>query len=320
MGLLGSIVGLVSGLKSDKKTNKLNKEELALQRDLANRQIDVSKYIEELSKQIVGRNYNFADPYGGGVSFDPATQTYKTTLNPAEKAIQDTSYQLQQRQQQAGLEGLNDYEKLRKQSVGETGTALANALAFRRGVGRADEGRIASQLRADRTGAVNAGYDDAARAAQTLQLRTGNASLGDALSALARDRARAVNTTVGSPEIEAMQLADQTNQAREEQLYKQYGLFGDEARGILTPQASPYADKAYNQYADAQKFDLSKYDLGLGGSSNAAATIGNAATGEGAAYGQFMKNRIANPFGKFAMGLDSALEDAVKQIFAGGMG
>jgi hypothetical protein len=326
MSLLGDVAGLVSGFISDKKTNKMSRKQLKRDQALTDRQVDISKYIDELAREIVSKNPNFTDAYGAGAVYDPATGTYKTTLNPQEKSIQDASYaeELKRYIQDQAIRrsGLTDFEDMRKRSVDETTNALADINAFKRGVNRVDPAAIASQLRADRTGAVNAGYDDAARAAQTLQLRTGNSAIGDALSQLARDRGRAIATTVGSPEVEALGMADQLNTGREKNLFDIYGMFGNEGRSFYDANYAPsgYNEAGYDKLKDAMNFDLSKYDLALGGEANAAAAISHAQTGDQNAFQNFMGNRITNPTGKLIGGLDQSLEDAVMKVIKSGIG
>lgn len=316
MSILGDVIGLVSGFSADKKTNKLNKEQLELEKMLANNQIDISKYMMELSKLAasgVGKG-SFTDPYGSGAVYDPATGTWKTQLSPQEKAIQDASYQEELNRNTADQDirrqGLNDYEKMRERSGTEATRALANIKAFQQGFGKLDPTQIASIIRGDREGAINAGYDDAARAAQTLQLRTGSSAAGDALTTLARNRVRDT-ASLGSPILEGIQFANEQNNTNLGQLYDVYKGFGDEARAFYDAPFAPsgYAAGAYNAGTDAQKMDLSKLDLALGGSGSAAGTVGQAAQDSGAAFAQFMKNRIANPFGALATGIDKSIED-----------
>lgn len=326
MSIIGDVFGLVTGFMADKKTNKLSREQLELDRMLANRQIDVSKYIEELAKRAAAMEGTFTDPYGSGATFDPASGKYTTQLSPEEKAVQDASFREELdrmiKDQAIRRQGLGDFESMRKRSVGEATGALGDINAFKRGVGRIDPTRVGSQIRADRTGAINAGYDDAARAAQTLQLRTGSSAVGDALSALARDRTRTHGTTMGSPELEGLQFAEGINNDRQKNLFDIYKLFGDEGRAFYDAgyQPSGYAESAYNKGADAMKFDLSKLDLAMGGSGTAATTIGNAQALGQQGFQNFMGNRVVNPTGKFAMGMDAALENAMKKIFSGGIG
>lgn len=324
MSLLGDIVGLVSGHKADKKTNKLSKEQLAIDRSLANQQIDISKYIQQLGKDVIAHGSDVTDTYGNRATYDASTGTYKTQISGIQKQLQDASDQEELRRQildnAIRRRGLNDFEGSRIRSAGEANTALSRLNAFRQGVGRVDPNQVASQLRADRTRSVNAGYDDAERAAQTLQLRTGSSSLTDALANIGRDRARSLATTMGSPELEGMQFAEGINKDREGRLFDIYSALNQEGKSFYDTAFAPStaADKADARLADAMKFDLSKYDLAMGGEGNAAATIGRAQGLGQQAFQNFMGNRVVNPTGKFLTGLDSALENAVKSIMGSG--
>jgi hypothetical protein len=134
-------------------------------------------------------------------------------------------------------------------------------------------------------GAVNAGYDDANRAAQTLALRTGSSAVGDSLSALARDRVRA-QASIGDPELEALQTAQTANSQRMGDLTSRYNVFGGRASAVpdVSFAPAPYAGIADAKLADQMKFDLSKYDVAQGGSGTAASTIGSAGAGLRQAY------------------------------------
>lgn len=324
MSLIADLIGGFLGHKDDKKVNKMTKEQLQIQKDLADRQIELSKYMEELSRQAAGMKGNFTNPYGSGAVYDPATGTWKTQLSPEEKAVQDASYKEElarnTHDQEIRRKGLDDFEKMRERSSTEATGALHDINAFKRGFGKLDEASVGAQMRNDRVGAVNAGYDDAARAAQTLQLRTGNSAIGDALTDIARNRVRDT-MQVGSPELEGIQFAQGINDKRSANLYDIYKGFGDEARGFYDAQFAPsgYAQNAYNAGTDAQKFDLSKLDLAMGGSGQAASTIGQASQGINTGYNTMFNNRIANPTGKFIMGASNSIEDAIGQLFSGGM-
>jgi hypothetical protein len=326
MSLLGDLGGLVSGFISDKKTNKISKQQLKSDQALTAQQVEMAKFIEGLAKQIVSHGSNVSDTYGNQAYYDPEAGTYKTTLGGTQKTLQDASDSEELKRQVLDNAmrrgGLNDFERSRERSVGEANTALSSIDAFRRGVGRVDPNQVASQLRADRTGAVNAGYDDAARAAQTLQLRTGSGSLTDAIANLGRDRARTLATTMGDPELEGQQYADQANQGREKQLFDVYSMFNNEGKSFYDNPFNPStaADKADARLADTMKFDLSKYDLAMGGEGSAGATIGRAQGLGQSAFQNYMGNRVVNPTGKLIMGADDAITKAIKQALSAGMG
>jgi hypothetical protein len=326
MSLLGDVGGLISGFISDKKTNKLSKQQLKSDQALTAQQVQMAQFIEGLAKQIVSHGSNVSDSYGNEAYYDPASGTYKTTLSGTQKTLQDASDQEELKRQVLDNAmrrgGLNDFERSRQRSVGEANTALSGINAFRRGVGRVDPNQVASQLRADRTGAVNAGYDDAERAAQTLQLRTGSSSLTDAIANLGRDRARSLATTMGNPELEGDQYARQANSDTQKQLFDVYSMFNNEGKSFYDNPFNPStaADKADARLADTMKFDLSKYDLAMGGEGSAAAAIGNAQTRGQAAFQNYMGNRVVNPTGKLITGADAAIESAIKAAMSGGGG
>jgi hypothetical protein len=320
-----SLISGITGKKDDKKVNQMSAEELAIQRMLANRQIDISKYMEELSKKAAGLNGTFTDPYGGGATYNAATDKWETKLSPQQAPIQDASYQEEldrnTHDQQIRREGLQSFELARQRSAGRATDALGDIDAYKRGFGKIDAGRLASSMRGDREKAVNAGYDDAARAAQTVQMRTGNSAITDALTGLARSRIRDT-AQIGSPEVEALQIAQGLNDSTQDRLYDVYKGFNDEGRQFYDAQFTPssYNADAYAKLTDAMKFDLSKLDLALGGSGQAASTIGNAAAGNAAAFQSYLGNRIANPTGKFIQGAGSAIQDLFKLLPGAGGG
>lgn len=299
-----SLLGAGMGFLADKKANKLAKKQLKIQGKLADRQIDISRYIEEYARQAAGMNGEINDPYGGFARFNPVTGKYELALNPHERAAQDASYgeELDRltKDQDIRRRGLTDFERMRGKSSTEADIALEDMRAFKRGVGKIDPNAVGGQLRADRTRAINAGYDDAERAAQTLQLRTGSSAVGDALASLARDRARSQAEGMGSPELEGIQFADQINQGRQDNLAGLYGMFGDEARGFYDAQFQPssYNAEAIARLQDVQKFDLSKLDLAMGGSGAAASTIGDAAAGLRGAQQVYNQSKIHAPGAK----------------------
>lgn len=314
MGLLslipgvGSAVSAVAGLISDKNKNKRSKQELDTQRALASRQIDISKYIEDLSRELMSKGTTQVDPYGGTTGYDPATGAYRSTLGPAQQRTQAASDAEEAARltidQELRRAGLASSEGLRSDAARASGAALGDIDNFRRGIGRVDPNELASRIRLDRTAAVNAGYDDAERAAQTIQTRTGSSAVADALRRLATDRVRA-QAQIGSPEVEGLQLADTLNQGRSTQLGNFYNMFTNEGRDFhdapFTP--APYAAAADAKIADNMRFDLGKYEVAQGGSGTAAAGIGSAAAGLRQGYQLSEANRVAAPTARFMAGL-----------------
>lgn len=310
---VGAALGLgagIAGFFSDKAKNKRAKEELALQKQLADQQIDISKYIQQLSKDLMAKGTAQVDPYGGRTGYDTATGTYYSTLGEGQQALQRASDA--EEAQRLGVDqvlrrrAMQDAEGLRADASSAGRTALGDLQRFKQGVGRVDPERLASIMRLDRQGAVNAGYDDAERAASTLQLRTGSSAIGDALNRIATDRVRA-QAQIGNPEVEALTTAEGLNRGRLGDLSGLYDMFSNKGSQYndvaFTP--SPYAAIADSKVADNMKFDLSKYDVAQGGSGTAAAGIGSAAAGIRQGYQLSEANRIHAPLSKFLTGLSN---------------
>lgn len=299
-----SLIGGFLGAKSDAAANKRAKEQLKVDKALADRQIQISKYIEEIARGTMNVSGDYTDIYGGGVRFNPVTNKFESSMGDIPRGLQSAS-DAEERQrltvdQVIRNRGLQDFENMRQRSVGEADRSLDRINNFRKGIGRVDPERVGSQLRADRTRAVNAGFDDAERAASTLQLRTGSSAVGDALANLGRDRVRA-QAEIGSPELEGQQYAEGMNAQRLQQMFGEYKGFGDEGRGFYDAAFTPANRDAeqYQKFADALKFDLSKRDLAMGGSGSAASTIGQAAAGLRAGYNASEANRVRSPWGQF---------------------
>ncbi len=313
MSIFGSVLGSVAGLISSKKTNKIAKKQQKQQQALADQQIKISDYIQNLSKELMAKGSTAVDPYGGRSGYDPATGTYTSTLGEVPRQLQSASDAEELTRyiadQALRRQGLNDAEGIRASAARESGTALTDLADFRRGIGTVDPVQLAARMRLDRQGAVNAGYDDAERSAQTLQLRTGSSAVADALSRLARRRVDA-QAQVGDPEVEALQLAEGINTNRLNSIGSRYTQFADRGSNFYDAAFSPStaAATADAKTADAMKFDLSKYDLAQGGSGVAGQTIGNAAAGLRQGNQQYMNNRIANPWGQFIASIDKSLD------------
>lgn len=329
MGILGDVFSIgasILGNRSDKAKNKRAAEELKLQKDLANQQIDLSKYIQGLSTQLMGQGSGLADPYGGTTTYNPITKRWETTMGEIPRALQGASDAEEAQRltvdQAMRRRALQEMEGRRAAAGGEATTAMGDIARFKQGIGRIDPAQLAATMRLDRQGAVNAGYDDAERAATKLQLRTGSSAVGDALSALARDRVRA-QAEIGNPEVEALQIAEGINTGRSGNLAGLYDLFSSNANNVydasFTP--APYAEIAAARGQDAQKLDLSRYEVGMGGSGTAAAGIGSAAAGLRQGYQLSEANRIHAPNAAMLRGIGANADSFAKKIaslFPGG--
>jgi hypothetical protein len=322
-GIIGDIGGLVGSFmtaKAQKQQNKRAKEQLAIDKSLADQQIDISKYIQSLSQALMGQGSTQIDPYGGMTYYDPNKKAYVSTLGPKQQALQDASDAEEMRRlqidQYARRGALQDIEGNRQQAGGAERDALRRAGLFREGVGAVDAGNLASQIRLNREGAVNAGYDDTERAARTLQLRTGSSAVTDALGGLARDRVRSL-ASIGDPETEALGAAQDINSSRYGAITNDYGVFGNRASVMpdttFTP--APYSGIADAKLADQMKFDLSKYEVAQGGSAGAAAGIGSAAAGLRQGYAATEANRILSPTGQAIAAGGQTIDSIISKLF-----
>jgi len=325
MPLAFDLGAIGAGFFGDKKTNKLNKKEFERQKQLTAKQTGIADYIQELAARAAGTNADIYDPSGGYTRFNPATGRYEYGLGEEQQGIQGASYEEELLRntvdQQLRRQGLTDFERMRQRSSGRADRALDDIDAARRGIGMVDPNAVAGQLLTSRTGQMNAGYDDAERAARTMQLRTGSSAVGDALTALARDRVRA-QASMGTPGLEALEFAEGINTGRNQQNYGVYGQFGDEARNFYDAQFAPsaYEQLGRENLGKQMDFDLSKLEIGMGGAANAGSTVANAQRGQQAGYGAFMANRIASPIGSALSGASNAIDAFGKKIATGGMG
>lgn len=320
MALLGDIIGGVTGFLADRKQNKLAKKQYKLEKAMSDRQIQLSRYIEQLSRELMRKDFSFDDTFGGGVKFNPVTGKYEASLAPEKRAIQEASFaeELDRMIQDQSIRrvGLNDFERMRQRSSNRADRALGDIDAARLGVNRVDPDAISGTLRADRTRYVNAGYDDAAKAATTLQLRTGSSAVGDALNDIARDRVRA-NAEIGSPDLEGLEFAESINQGREASDFNEYNVFGNEGRSFYDAGFTPtaYDAEAVANLKDLMKLDMSKYDLAMGGTGSAASTVGDAASTLRGAWTGYNQNRIHAPTSKLITGLNNAFDSTGQNIF-----
>ena len=319
------VAGLWAGHKAAKAAKKMAKKEYKDQKGYTKKQTDIADYIQQLAKQAATTNSDIYDPSGGFTRFNPATGKYEYGLGSAQQGIQNASYDEEllrnTRDQQLRRAGLQDFERQRQIASGRGDRALADIDAQRRGIGMVDPAAVAGQLQADRTRQLNAGYDDAERAARTMQLRTGSSAVGDALSTLARDRVRA-QAGMGSPSLEGLEFAQQMNMPRTEQAYGVYGNMADRGQQFYDAQFDPsqYEAMGRENLGKQMEFDMSKLDLGMGGGVKAAGAINNAALGQQSAYTGTNKLATSSPFAKLMEGGSSLIDSYAKKYGTMGMG
>jgi hypothetical protein len=69
-----SLIGSLTSLFGENKKYKLAKDQLALQKQLADKQISLSDYIQSLSKDLMAKGSTQVDNYGGTAGYDPASK------------------------------------------------------------------------------------------------------------------------------------------------------------------------------------------------------------------------------------------------------
>lgn len=217
MGGLGVANALI-GNSAAKKAAEAQARTAAEQSLIAREQQDLAA---ELARRGVATQI---DGNGNVTAYDKATNTWKTVLSPTQQAIQNTS----------------DRESLYKYTVDAPLSRvenIADAIARSKGRGTADMARLQLEdsmrggysgmdlggiLRTDRTAAVNKGFDDVSSALTTQALRSGASGGGALAGALAKQRSQAIASTMGSPMIEGLQLAESLNQNKINQRYNTY--------------------------------------------------------------------------------------------------
>lgn len=315
-----NVAGGLAGLLSDKKKNKRAKEQLKIDRDLANQQIDISKYMKSLSEGLMSKGSNITDPYGSVTGYDAASGSYTSPLRPGEVAIQNASdaEELQRMtvDQEMRRRGLQEADSRRQLAGDEARQGIRDISLFKQGVGALDPAQLASSIRLQRQQAINAGYDDAERAATKLSLRTGSSSVSDALARIGRDRARTQLEGMGNPEIEGLQLAEDMNKSRLGQKVGLYDMYNTNANNVYDANFVPSnaADKAFDKSVTAQQLDIGRTGAAISGSGAAASGINSAAAGQRQGYNTAEQNRVASPTGNFLAGLGNVLGGASKNL------
>lgn len=322
-GALFDIAGSIAGLLGNQAKNRDAKLQFAQQKDLANSQSGIAGLLQQIAIAQGNKGTGTSDEYGGGAQYDPATGTWKSTLGAPQKAVQDASYS-EEAARMSGDQairryGLGQADQLRQGAVGDAQSAQRSYNLFNQGVGAVDPDSIAASMRLSRTGAVNAGYDQAQKAAGTMSLRTGTAA-GDTFAGLARNRAQDLARSAGDPYTEALQLAEGINNSRGQQKLGAYNLFADRGSNFYDAQFNPstYAQQGQDNAFKSAGLQLDNFNASTGAMGNAAATYGSAAAGlRGGAQQQMQNTNYAAP-AQFINSMGTALDNAggIKSILS----
>ncbi len=224
--LATTLYGAVAG-------NKANKKALSQQEQQYQTQLQIQKEQQAIAREMMQLGIaTQIDARGNVTAYDKATNTWKTVLAPTQQRIQNLSdrEQIQQLNIDAPVNRaeslINAIARQREGSTANTALAqLQNQLA------RPTSGSaIASSLRRSREDAVNKGFDSVSSAALTQALRSGG-SAGAITSSLAKARSQAIASTMGSPDIEGLQLAEDINANKLASLGNLYNALAARASG-----------------------------------------------------------------------------------------
>lgn len=202
--MASSAGGAIMANNSAKRQQALEQQAYEQQRALSDRQLDLQ---DKINKQSLATTI---DALGNVTYYDEATNTWKSLLAPTQQNIQnlsdaETIAQLKGDAPRARIEDiLNAMRRSREGSVADTALyqvqdRLANPV---------NAGSLESALRLNRQQAVNAGFDQVGSNLATQALRSGATGGGALATALAKGRSQAYAQTMGSPQTEALQLAD----------------------------------------------------------------------------------------------------------------
>lgn len=279
LSLASGVAGLLGGRAKNRQAQRIYQEQQRLGKRQEGFADDLNSIIGDLLKQ----NPNMTDAYGYGTTYDPVTGEWRSTVDPMSQQIQGASdqeelarYTVDQEMRRAGLQ---DSEALRGRAAVEAGTEMDALAAARSGVNRLDVDQIAGIMGADRTRAINAGYDDAMRAANAVSLRTGGDGT-QAFQALARNRANDI-ARLGNPMLDAISFTDNINQNRDAAAMGRFGQFMGEGRDFYDAGFGPSDrfDKAFDRQTIARNLFTQNKQLGMAGKETAAGITANQAAG-----------------------------------------
>lgn len=235
-----SLLGGISGNKQAKKQTALEERMLASQEAIQREQLALAK---ELANRGIATQI---DANGNITAYDKATNTWKTVLSETQQKIQDLSdvEQIQQLQTDAPMSRIESIlNATRRSKEGTLADGVRSNISdlLSNPVRGSD---LASSLRLGRENAVNKGFDAVSSSLGTQALRSG-ATGGAAIAAqLAKQRSQAIAGVMGNPDIEGMQLADQTNQGRLGTQSSLYALMAGRAAGAPNMQFNPVNNAA----------------------------------------------------------------------------
>lgn len=247
-----SLIGAISGNSQQKKQNKLIQDQMAQQQALSERQLALAEQMNQqgLATQI--------DANGNITYYDPATNTWRSVLSPDQQALQDLS--------DANLKQVLSIDApmgraeslvnaVRRSKEGSTADGIMSGIQDQlKGTTAVRGSDLASSLRLSRQNAVNNGFDQVSNALTTQALRSGATGGTALLGALGKQRAQALAATMGNPDLEGMQLADDINNSRINTSFNLYNALAGRASGAPIQAFNPVstANTASSSLANAR--------------------------------------------------------------------
>ena len=223
------LAGAVSGASAQSKALKEQRAQNDQQNDLTQRQLDLAELAQQQSLATT------IDTNGNISYYDPKTNVWRTILSPEQQRTMNASNAELYRQltsDAALARGQAVANAARQQGEGQTAdTILRQVDAQLAGRGTRSGSSLTSALRRARQGAVTSAFDDTSAALNRQALRSGSAAAGTFGKSLAKARAQTIAQTMGVPEIEGMQLADDMNMSKLNNMTGLYSTYASRAAG-----------------------------------------------------------------------------------------
>lgn len=266
----GSLIGANQARNAQNRQNAIQESQLAAQKEMSQEQIALAKEGLHLSK--AGEHTP-----DGSYTYDPATNSWQVKLSPRAQYTQtlgdiETNRQLTTDATTARTE--RDQAAMRRGREGGIADSLLFALQRKLGgQGAVDPNSLAAALSLSRRDAVNNSFDSVGANLATQALRTGG-GIERIGGELGRARARAYSEVMGSPQIEAMQMAQDMNNADIGMASDLYGAMASRAANINDMTVAP------PQVGQALAGAMSgARNVGVNAPIAGAGVIGNAAAG-----------------------------------------
>jgi len=297
-----TLISTILGNNAAKKQQNLAEQQLAQQQALSQQQQNLAEKMAQLGLATT------VDGNGNITAYDPATNTWRTILAPEQQALQNLSDQ--ELKQALSIDApVNRTENLinaiRRSREGSTADGMLLGIQDQlKGTTAVRGADLASSLRLSREKAVNDGFDTISNNLGTQALRSGITSGGALAGALAKQRSQTLAQTMGNPDLEGIQLADEINQSRTGNSFNLYNAMAGRAAGAPIQSFNPVGIS--QQLTNSLNTSRSAAQLGAGGAGslyNSASSIlkGNTLPDYASTSGSSIFSAISNLLGSGAL-------------------